>query len=314
MLADWDAGGTDAFVAKMNGAAQTLALHSTHITDPSGLDSGTVSTPSDLIRLGEAAMAIPTFRQVVAMPQVTLPLAGLVYTSITTSATMGSSASRPVPTRWRGMLPFRRPAHDWREERDTDRGGARPAGDELQFRRGGRGRRARNCWIRLHPPDPRRPGRPPRGSDRDPLGLHGPGCGVNIAEHHRLARAQRAGIGESRLQAPAPPERCPRRSAQGRRGWTRHRRGPANRAPAAGTLRVVALDAPLGGVLAALDLQVGPPSEATGSDVGRRQVQRLRSDAEATEPRAHGNLRALVQTQARTGETLPFPQHQWTFG
>lgn len=79
MLADWDAGGTDAFVAKMNGAAQTLALHSTHITDPSGLDSGTVSTPSDLIRLGEAAMAIPTFRQVVAMPQVTLPLAGLVY-------------------------------------------------------------------------------------------------------------------------------------------------------------------------------------------------------------------------------------------
>jgi D-alanyl-D-alanine carboxypeptidase (penicillin-binding protein 5/6) len=37
------------------------------------------STPADLIRLGEAAMAIPTFRQMVALGQVTLPRAGLVY-------------------------------------------------------------------------------------------------------------------------------------------------------------------------------------------------------------------------------------------
>ncbi len=63
----------------MNAAAHTLGLHSTKFTDPSGLDPGTVSTPADLIRLGEATMAIPVFRQIVAMPQVTLPLAGLVY-------------------------------------------------------------------------------------------------------------------------------------------------------------------------------------------------------------------------------------------
>jgi len=79
LLTDWDASSTTAFVAKMNAAAHTLGLHSTRFTDPSGLDPGTVSTPVDLIRLGEATMAIPVFRQIVAMPQVTLPLAGLVY-------------------------------------------------------------------------------------------------------------------------------------------------------------------------------------------------------------------------------------------
>jgi serine-type D-Ala-D-Ala carboxypeptidase (penicillin-binding protein 5/6) len=63
----------------MNTAAHMLGLDSTTFTDPSGFDPGSVSTPADMIRLGEAAMAIPVFRQVVAMPQVTLPLAGLVY-------------------------------------------------------------------------------------------------------------------------------------------------------------------------------------------------------------------------------------------
>ena len=79
LLADWDASSTTAFVAKMNAAAHVLGLGSTRFIDPSGFDSGSVSTPADLIRLGEAAMAIPTLRQIVATPQVTLPLAGLVY-------------------------------------------------------------------------------------------------------------------------------------------------------------------------------------------------------------------------------------------
>jgi len=79
LLADWDAGSVTAFVAKMNSAAHGLGLGATRFTDPSGLDPGSVSTPADMIRLGEAAIAIPAFAQVVAMPQVTLPLAGLVY-------------------------------------------------------------------------------------------------------------------------------------------------------------------------------------------------------------------------------------------
>lgn len=79
LLTDWDASSTGAFIAKMNADAHALGLRSTKFTDPSGLDPGSVSTPADLIRLGEAAMTIPVFRAIVAMPQVTLPLAGVVY-------------------------------------------------------------------------------------------------------------------------------------------------------------------------------------------------------------------------------------------
>jgi D-alanyl-D-alanine carboxypeptidase (penicillin-binding protein 5/6) len=78
LLADWDAGGTGAFVAKMNSAAQRLGLTSTHFVDVSGLDPGSESTAGDLIRLGEAAMALPAFAQVVDMGEVTLPVAGKV--------------------------------------------------------------------------------------------------------------------------------------------------------------------------------------------------------------------------------------------
>jgi D-alanyl-D-alanine carboxypeptidase (penicillin-binding protein 5/6) len=79
LLADWDAGNNTAFVAKMNAAAKTLGLDSTHITDPSGLDAGTVSTASDLVRLGQDAMAIPIIKQIVAEPSVTLPQTGNIF-------------------------------------------------------------------------------------------------------------------------------------------------------------------------------------------------------------------------------------------
>ena len=79
LLADWDASSTPAFVAKMNSTARSLGLDSTRFDDPSGLDPGSVSTAADLIRLGEAAMAIPAFDRIVAMGEVILPLAGLIY-------------------------------------------------------------------------------------------------------------------------------------------------------------------------------------------------------------------------------------------
>jgi D-alanyl-D-alanine carboxypeptidase (penicillin-binding protein 5/6) len=76
LVADWDAGSEPAFVAKMNATARSLGLGSTRITDPSGLDPGTVSSPADLLELGALAMALPVVRQTVALPQVTLPVAG----------------------------------------------------------------------------------------------------------------------------------------------------------------------------------------------------------------------------------------------
>ena len=78
-LAQWDANTVTAFVAKMNQTATRLGLKSSHFTDPSGLDDNTVSTPTDLIKLGEDAMANPVFASIVAMPQTTLPNAGTAY-------------------------------------------------------------------------------------------------------------------------------------------------------------------------------------------------------------------------------------------
>lgn len=79
LLADWDAGSTSAFVAKMNHTARALGLGSTRITDPSGIDPATTSTALDLVRLGEAAMSMPALRQIVDMGEATLPRVGLVY-------------------------------------------------------------------------------------------------------------------------------------------------------------------------------------------------------------------------------------------
>jgi D-alanyl-D-alanine carboxypeptidase (penicillin-binding protein 5/6) len=79
LLAEWDAGSTMAFVAKMNSTAVNLGLTSTHFADVSGLDPGSTSTAADLVRLGQAAMGEPAFSQIVSMGEVTLPVAGLLY-------------------------------------------------------------------------------------------------------------------------------------------------------------------------------------------------------------------------------------------
>ena len=79
MLASWDAGSDGAFVAKMNARARSLGLRRTRYADASGADPATVSTASDQFRLTLRALQIPVFRQIVAMPQVTLPVAGVAY-------------------------------------------------------------------------------------------------------------------------------------------------------------------------------------------------------------------------------------------
>ncbi|HVX21618.1 MAG TPA: hypothetical protein VHB02_09740 [Acidimicrobiales bacterium] len=77
-LATWDAGSLPAFVAKMNAAAATLGMTQSHFADASGYTPGSVSTPADLLKVAVADMANPTFAQIVAMPSVTLPVAGTV--------------------------------------------------------------------------------------------------------------------------------------------------------------------------------------------------------------------------------------------
>ena len=79
LLARWDAGSEAAFVAKMNALARALDLTRTRYSDASGVSAGTVSTAGDQVRLAMLALEVPTFRQIVAMAQVTLPVAGRQY-------------------------------------------------------------------------------------------------------------------------------------------------------------------------------------------------------------------------------------------
>ncbi|HVC75885.1 MAG TPA: hypothetical protein VND96_05140 [Candidatus Micrarchaeaceae archaeon] len=78
-LARWDTGSVAAFVATMNERAVALQMTHTKFTDTSGASPGTVSTPSDLMRLGMEAMKLDVFAQIVAMPQTDLPVAGTVF-------------------------------------------------------------------------------------------------------------------------------------------------------------------------------------------------------------------------------------------
>jgi D-alanyl-D-alanine carboxypeptidase (penicillin-binding protein 5/6) len=79
ILATWDAGSVPAFVAKMNAEARSFGLLATHYADPSGLNPESVGTAADMVRLASYVMAQPVLRQIVAMPEVTLPVAGTVY-------------------------------------------------------------------------------------------------------------------------------------------------------------------------------------------------------------------------------------------
>jgi serine-type D-Ala-D-Ala carboxypeptidase (penicillin-binding protein 5/6) len=78
MLATGVAGSETRFVAEMNAEARALGMDHTIYTDPSGFDPSTVSTAADQLRIFERAMRFPVFRQIVAMPSVTLPIAGTV--------------------------------------------------------------------------------------------------------------------------------------------------------------------------------------------------------------------------------------------
>ncbi|MGC8626869.1 MAG: D-alanyl-D-alanine carboxypeptidase family protein [Acidimicrobiales bacterium] len=79
MLARWSAGNEQTFVADMNQKVAALGLHHTHLVGPAGLNAASVGTAADMARLAAVVMANPILSQIVAMPQVTLPVAGTVY-------------------------------------------------------------------------------------------------------------------------------------------------------------------------------------------------------------------------------------------
>jgi serine-type D-Ala-D-Ala carboxypeptidase (penicillin-binding protein 5/6) len=78
VLARWDAGSEEGFVARMNATARSLGMTHTRYTDPSGYDDATVSTAADQVRLVDRAMGVPAFAGIVAEPRAALPVAGTV--------------------------------------------------------------------------------------------------------------------------------------------------------------------------------------------------------------------------------------------
>src|ERR1700761_7119966 len=70
LLAAQVAGSETRFVAEMNAQARALGMDHTTSTDPSGFDSGTVSTAGDQLRIFQRAVRFPVFRQIVSMPTV----------------------------------------------------------------------------------------------------------------------------------------------------------------------------------------------------------------------------------------------------
>src|SRR5207249_7040999 len=83
VLARWDAGSADRFVARMNATARSLGMSHTRYTDASGYDDATVSTAADQVRIVDRALRLPVFASIVATPSAWLPVAGTVHNTDT---------------------------------------------------------------------------------------------------------------------------------------------------------------------------------------------------------------------------------------
>jgi D-alanyl-D-alanine carboxypeptidase (penicillin-binding protein 5/6) len=79
LIAKQVAGSEADFVKKMNETAKALGMSQTTYADPAGVNPATVSTAQDQLRIAQVAMRDRTFREIVAMPQADLPVAGRVY-------------------------------------------------------------------------------------------------------------------------------------------------------------------------------------------------------------------------------------------
>lgn len=89
-LATWVFGSLDAYFVYANQMVTRLGMtHTTVGGDASGLSPITVSTPSDLITLGETLLKQPVLAQIVSQTSASLPMAGLVFNTNTLLGTDG---------------------------------------------------------------------------------------------------------------------------------------------------------------------------------------------------------------------------------
>jgi serine-type D-Ala-D-Ala carboxypeptidase (penicillin-binding protein 5/6) len=78
-VAIWAFGSMDSYISYANAMVKRLGLTGTTVaTDASGMSPDTKSTTSDLIRLGELALANPVISEIVAQPSATIPVHGAI--------------------------------------------------------------------------------------------------------------------------------------------------------------------------------------------------------------------------------------------
>lgn len=77
-LTNWVFGSQDAYLVYANQLTAKLNMTQTHIADSSGFSAQTVSTATDLVRLGIAAFSQPVIAEIVGQPSATIPVAGVI--------------------------------------------------------------------------------------------------------------------------------------------------------------------------------------------------------------------------------------------
>jgi serine-type D-Ala-D-Ala carboxypeptidase (penicillin-binding protein 5/6) len=78
-LAAWSYGSQAKFVSVANAWLNAHGFTHTHMTDPSGLDSGSVSDMADLVGIGKLAIANPVLAKIVDTPSADLPTVGKIH-------------------------------------------------------------------------------------------------------------------------------------------------------------------------------------------------------------------------------------------
>lgn len=78
-LARWGFGSIDNYLTFANNYAKQIGMTETTVTDPSGFATSTVSTPSDLVLMGETALANPVLAEIIGEPSATIPVEGTIY-------------------------------------------------------------------------------------------------------------------------------------------------------------------------------------------------------------------------------------------
>jgi D-alanyl-D-alanine carboxypeptidase (penicillin-binding protein 5/6) len=79
MLAIWAYGSLSAYHTAANQLAASIGMKQSHFAgDASGFSAETVSTPEDLVIMGEAALQNPVIKEIVAQPTADLPIVGTV--------------------------------------------------------------------------------------------------------------------------------------------------------------------------------------------------------------------------------------------